>query len=114
MPTDTYKLSYKYDKDGKTPSQDVKEIKEVGKYNVTVADASADDNFAISGVPLGNEFTVTAEKDFVDVPNTQVVLPVREERQQGWLHDRYRRHEALRSERGNFSRHGGHCPFSHG
>lgn len=71
LPTDTYKLSYKYDKDGKTPSQDVKEVKEVGKYNVTVADSSTDDNFAISGVPLGNEFTVTAEKDFVDVPNTE-------------------------------------------
>ncbi|RNL20632.1 hypothetical protein DMP07_03350 [Slackia faecicanis] len=70
LPADTYKLSYKYDKDGKAPSEDVKEIKEVGKYSVTVADA-ADDNFAVSGTPKNNVFSVTAEKDFVDVPNTE-------------------------------------------
>ena len=72
LPVEAYKLSYMYNKTaGASANEPVDEIKEPGAYTVTVADADADDNYTVSGSMANDDFDVTAEKEYVDVPNTE-------------------------------------------
>ena len=72
LPSGAYTAAYKFNSDlTGVPTDDVKEIKEVGSYFINVSDVAEDKNYEVSSVSeLGGKFKVTNEKIFSDVPNT--------------------------------------------
>ena len=73
LPAEAYAATYKFNSDlTGVPTQDVKEVKEVGSYFVNVSDVADEKNYEVATVTeLGGKFKVTDEKVFSDVPNTE-------------------------------------------